>query len=97
MKDKILNSHQIIKGVKPIKNKPTYNDGGFDKTRPLGAHNYPLSKYTNWEIYGYKKDKLTGIKRPYWLNKTLPTGQALTAQIVGLDGFYNVKPKNQVI
>ena len=93
----ILNQKEIIRGVKPIKNKPTFNDGGFDKARPLGEHNYPLTKYTDWQIYGYKKDKFTGIKRPYWLTKRLPTGQPLTAKLVGLDGFYTVKPQNQVI
>lgn len=88
----ILDQTEIIKGIKPIKIKPTYNDGRFDKRLPLGPHNYPLTKYTKWEIYGYKKDKLTGIRYPYWLDKVLPTGVPLTPKKVGLDGFYNVKP-----
>ena len=91
-----LNS-KIIKGIKPIKNKPTYNQGRFNKNLPIEEHNFPLSKYTNWEIYGYKKDPVTGIKRPYWLNKVLPTGQSLTPKKVGLDGFFTVKPTNQII
>ena len=94
--DRILNSNQIVKGIKPIKSKPTLNSGSFDKTKPIGEHNFPLTKYTNWEIYGYKKDRLTGIKRPHWLNKVLPTGQSLTPQKVGLDGFFTVKPINQI-
>ena len=60
--------------------------------------NYPLSKYTDWEIYGYKwKDKYKVIKEPYWLTKRLPTGKEITPKMVGLDGFFDIKPKHQVI
>ena len=99
MKNQILNSRQIIKGVKPIKNKPKYGDKEFvfNKEIPLGPMNYPLTKYTDWQIYGYKKDPFTGIKRPHWLTKRLPTGREITPQICGLDGFFDIKPKQQVI
>lgn len=95
----ILSNPNLIMGVKPIKNKPKYGDKAFtfDKTIPLGSMNFPLTKYTDWNIYGYKKDPLTGIKRPYWLTKRVPTGRQLNPKMVGLDGFYNVKPTNQVI
>ena len=98
-KDKILKSNQIIKGVKPIKNKPKYGDEAFafDKTIPLGSMNFPLTKYTDWQIYGYKKDPFTGIKRPYWMTKRLPTGRQITTKMCGLDGFFDVKPKQQVM
>lgn len=69
----------------------------FNKEIPLGSMNYPLSKYTDWDVYGYKIDKLTGIKRPYWMTKRLPTGHQINPKICGLDGFFNVKAKNQVI
>jgi len=95
-KDKILNSNQIITGVKS-KTPPTFNDGFFDKTKPLGEHNFPLTKYTDWDIYGYKKDPLTGIKRPYWLTKRFPTGRPINAKMCGLDGFFTIKPKQQVM
>ena len=93
----ILNNPKIITGVKPRKTPPTFRDGRFIKTEPLGEHNFPLSKYTDWDIYGYRKDPFTGMKRPYWLTKRLPTGRPLTARMVGLDGFFSVKPKKQVI
>ena len=98
-RDQILNSHQIIKGVKPLKDKPKYGDEAFtfNKEFPLGMRNFPLTKYTDWKIYGYKKDPYTGIKRPYWLTKRLPTGQQLNPQMCGLDGFFDVKATNQVI
>ena len=78
--------------------KPSYRDAGFkfNKEMPISPHNFPLTKYTKWEIYGYKKDKLTGIRYPYWLDKVLPTGVALTPKKVGLDGFYTVKPTYQM-
>ena len=96
-KEKILSPSQIIKGVKPIKNKP-YRDEQkpFVKEAPLGKHNFPLTKYTIWKIYGYRKDPFTGIKRPYWLEKRLPTGRELTPKMVGLDGFFDIKAR-QVI
>lgn len=56
----------------------------------MGEHNFPLSKFTLWKIYGYRKDPYTGIKRPHWLEKKLPTGQQLTPRMVGLDGFFKV-------
>jgi len=97
--ERVLNPHQIIKGVKTIKSKPKYGDEAFafDKTQPLGKMNFPLTKYTVWKIYGYRKDPFTGIKRPYWMEKTLPTGQQLTPKMCKLDGFFDVKAKNQVI
>jgi hypothetical protein len=87
-----------VKGVKS-ENRPTYREKPFifDKSKPISEHNFPITKYTNWEIYGYRKDKLTGIKTPYWLNKVLPTGRPLTPQLVGLDGFFTVKPTEQIM
>ena len=85
--------------MKGIKTKiPATNRGfrPFNKALPLHPHNYPLSKITHWEICGYKKDPLTGIKRPYWITKDLPTGRELSPRLVGLDGFYNVKPTYQI-
>ena len=95
----MLNSQQIIKGIKPIKQKPKYGDKAFtfDKEIPLGTMNFPLTKYTDWKIYGYRKDPFTGIKRPYWLTKRLPTGVEINPKICGLDGFFDIKPINQVI
>ena len=93
--DRILNPHQIIKGIKP-KQKATFNQGSFDRNKPIWEHNFPLTKYTIWDIYGYRKDKLTGLKRPYWIKKTVPTGASLTPKKVGLDGFFTVRPINQI-
>jgi len=92
----ILNNPTIITGVKS-KTPPTFNDGSFDKNKPLGEHNFPLTKYTTYKIYGYKKDPLTGIKRPFWMTKKHPTGRPLNARMCGLDGFFDIKPINQVI
>jgi len=84
--------------MKPIKEKP-YRDSDvlFEKTLPINRFNFPLTKFTDWKIYGYKKDPLTGIKRPYWLTKRIATGRPITPQLCGLDGFYDVKALNQVM
>ena len=94
----ILNS-QIIRGINPIKQKPKYGDKAFtfDKTFPMGPMNFPLTKYTDYKIYGYKKDPFTGMKRPHWLTKRVPTGRKITPKMCGLDGFFDIKPINQVI
>ena len=91
------NPNRIVRGVKPKIRPYRDNDVLFEKTIPLGMHNFPLTKYTNWKIYGYKKDPFTGMKRPFWMNKKLPTGRELTPQMCGLDGFFDVKAINQVM
>jgi hypothetical protein len=98
MEDKmsILNNSKIVKGVKP-KVRPSYRDGHFQKDQPLGPHNFPLSKYVTMRIYGYKVDKRTGIKRPYWLDKQFVTGSPITPKQCGLDGFFDIRPINQVM
>ena len=95
----MLDNPKIITGINPIRNKPKYGDKAFmfDKTFALDSMNFPLTKYTDWDVYGYKKDPLTGIKRPYWMTKRLPTGRQLTPKMCGLDGFFDVKSKQQVI
>jgi hypothetical protein len=92
----LLNNPNIITGVKSIKERATYRDGHFSKHKPLGPHNFPLSKYTTMRIYGNKKDKFTGIKRPYWLDKTFVTGRQITPKMCGLDGFFDIRPINQI-
>lgn len=92
-----MNLDQITKGIKPIKNKPTFNSGGFIKALPLSPHNFPLTKYVDYRIFGYTRDKITGIRRPDWVRYRCPTGQSVTPKKVGLDGFYNVIPLNQVM
>ena len=61
----------------------------------MTIHNYPLTRKTTYKIYGYKKDKITGIKTPHWIKAELATGRNLTPQAVGLDGFYDVQPLTQ--
>ncbi len=94
----ILNSQKIITGIKPIKSKPKLGHDSFKlkKDQPLNAYNFPMTKYTDYRIYGYKKDPFTGIKRPHWIRKRHPTGQPLEPKMVGLDGFFKVIPLNQV-
>ena len=91
--NRIMDTTNIIKGVKP-KVRPTYNGGRFRKDKPLSEHNFPLSKTTHYQIYGYRKDK-SGIKRPYWMEKIVPTGRHLTPRMCGLDGFYDIKATKQ--
>ena len=91
----ILDTNNIIKGVK-TKERPTYRGGSFRKDRPLSEHNFPLSKRTHYKIYGYRKDA-SGIKRPYWMEKILPTGRTLTPRMCKLDGFFNVTPTKMVM
>ena len=94
----ILSNPKIISGVKSIKQRATLNGGTFlQKNQPLGPHNFPLSKYTWMRIYGYKVDKLTGIKKPYWLDRKFVTGRQITPKLVGLDGFFDIRPLKQVM
>ena len=60
----------------------------------MHPHNYPMSRTTHWEIYGYKKDA-AGIKKFYSITKDLPTGAELSPRLVGLDGFISVRPTYQ--
>ena len=71
----ILDSKEIIKGVSPVKIKPTNRGFDVDKSKPLGKDNFPLSTYTTWKANCYTKDA-AGIRRTMWLEKTLPTGIA---------------------
>lgn len=95
----ILNNKNIIRGIKPIRERATFGQDPnfiFDKKKPIAPHNFPLSTWTEYKIYGYRKDKITGIKRPYWLTKRLPTGRPLTPKMVGLDGFFDIQ-SNQIM
>jgi hypothetical protein len=67
-----LDNPTRIAGIKP-KSRPTNKGFLLDKSQPLGPHNYPLTQYTHWTAFGYRKDA-AGIKRPYTINETLPTG-----------------------
>ena len=86
----------IIRGVKS-KTPPQFGNDerlGFDKTIPIHSHNFPLTKYTTWKIYGYKLDGI--FKKPFWLTKQLPTGRPITPKMCGLDGFFDIKAINQI-
>jgi len=77
----ILDFKDIITGMKNIKpeNQPTRNSGFFDKTKPIHAHNFPLSKVTEWYAFGYR---LVNGKNVYdWITKRLPTGHAFVPDL----------------
>lgn len=69
-----MNLEAILKGVKPIKSKPDNHGFRFDKTQPLHAHNFPMSKVTEWYAFGYRI--VNGRKVYDWITERLPTGQA---------------------
>ena len=95
MKTKILNPNQIIKGIKLVKQIAKVPEKFiFNKEKPIWEHNYPMTRTTHWEIHGYKKD-IAGIRRSHHITKDLPTGAELSPRLVGLDGFYTVKPTYQ--
>ena len=77
----ILDFDNIITGMNNIKkeNKPTFNSGFFDKTKPIHAHNFPLSKVTEWYAFGYRK--VNGKKVYDWITKRLPTGHAFVPDL----------------
>lgn len=65
-----------ITGVSPSKKhkQPTARGGlNFDKTQPITPYNRPLQNYTHWKAFGYMINS-AGIKRPHWIEKTLPQG-----------------------
>ena len=94
----IMNLNELVGkvGVRP-KVRPQFSTDpriGFDKSLPVHAHNFPLTNYTTWKVFGYKKRGL--FKEPFWLTKVLPTGHQITPQICGLDGFFDIKAINQI-
>lgn len=88
----VLDNPGRIKGIKLIKSKPDPREFLFDKSQPLSPFNFPLTKTTLYKIFGYRIDKVSGIKRPFWLKKRVPTGTPLRPQMCGLDGFFQVEP-----
>ena len=78
---------KIIQRIKP-KVKPTNRAFDFQKEKPITPYNFPLSRTTTWKAFGYKKDS-AGIKRPHWIEKTLPTGHAF---VPDLDEVISVYP-----
>ena len=85
-----------ISGINNTKVLPTNRGIQFQKEKPMTIHNYPLTKKTKYKIFGYKQDKLNGMKSPHWITAEIATGRNLTPEIVGLDGFYDVKALSQV-
>jgi len=85
-----LDLSNIIKGVKSVKKENRPDDHGFpfDKTQPIHAHNFPLSKVTEWYAFGYRK--VNGKKVYDWITKRLPTGHAF---IPDLDQCIEIKSK----
>jgi len=71
----------IIKGVKNVRpeNKPDDHGFLFDKTQPIHAHNFPLSKVTEWYAFGYRL--VNGRKVYDWITKRLPTGHAFVPDL----------------
>lgn len=66
-----------ITGMKPVeKNRPTLDRLVFDKTKPLGPHNFPVYSYAKYRIYGYKRDA-AGMRHPVSWEETLPCGQRI--------------------
>jgi len=69
-------TNSIIKGIKNVKpeNQPDDHGFPFDKTQPIHAHNFPISKVTEWYAFGYR---IVNGKKVYdWITKRLPTGHA---------------------
>ena len=84
-----------IQGINNLRKLPTNRGFQFQKEKPMTMHNYPLTKKTKYKIYGYRKDGIAGLKKPFWITAEIPTGKKLTPQSVGLDGFYTVTPISQ--
>lgn len=79
---------QIIKGINPIKQKPIERGNAFNKTQPINAYNFPMSKVTEWQAFGYR---IVHGKKVYdWITKRLPTGQAF---VPDLDKCIKIKHK----
>ena len=73
----ILDNPEIITGMKlKPKNRPDLPQFKLDKTKPLGPYNFPLMKYAEYRLTGYKTDS-AGIRRPVsWIEK-LPIGKRI--------------------
>ena len=73
----ILDNPEIITGMKLKKeNRPDLPRFALDKTKPLGPYNFPLMKYAEYTIYGYKTDA-AGIKHPVSWVENLPIGKRI--------------------
>lgn len=72
----ILNNPKIITGIKPAKKNRPDVLFDFDKSKPLGAYNFPTYSYARFKIKGHKRDA-AGIKRPIEWEETLPMGKKI--------------------
>ena len=73
----ILNNPKIITGMKlKPKNRPDLPRFKLDKTKSLGPYNFPVLKYAEYRIYGYKTDA-AGIKHPVSWIERLPMGKRI--------------------
>ena len=85
----------IIKGTKPIKQKPIERFP-FDKQLPLGPHNFPMSKYIRYYVTGFKRQGPAGIPRPFKVKKVVPTGVQITPEMFGLYSFISLDKVEQI-
>ena len=87
--------NEIITGIKPIKQKPIERIA-FDKTQPIHAHNFPMSKVLYYYVTGFKRQGAAGIKRPFKVKKKVATGTPITAELFGLDQIISIDKVEQI-
>ena len=86
---------EIIKGINPIKQKPIERIP-FDKTKPMWAHNFPMSKVLYYYVTGMKRQGPAGIMRPFKVKKKVATGTDITAGLFGLDRIMTIDKVEQI-
>jgi hypothetical protein len=70
----IFNVDNIIRGVKPQKQKPPASNNNFNKKKPLNNRNFPQLSFAKYRFHGYKTDS-AGIRHPVSWVETLPAGR----------------------
>lgn len=86
---------EIITGINPIKQKPIERIP-FDKTAPITAQNFPMSKFLYYFVYGFKRMGPAGILKPFKVKKKVATGTEITAELFGLDRLIRIDKIKQI-
>ena len=91
----IMDLTEITKGINPIKQKPIERFQ-FNKTQPIHAHNFPMSKFLYYFVTGLKRQGPAGIPKMYKVKKKVATGTKITAELFGLYQIISIDKVKQI-
>jgi hypothetical protein len=83
----ILDNPKIITGMKlKPENRPDLERFELQKDKPLGPYNFPVLKYAEYTIQGYKLDA-AGLKHPVEWTERLPVGKRVRLNTADYPGI----------